>query len=92
MKDLIGTEYGYHCEDCFKTLNYGEEVDRHGTILCKECAKKSTFEAFKARILSAEAMDELNNIRAEYSAADLTEEDKQRLGEYTRARYGNHIQ
>jgi len=51
----------------------------------------TTYEAFKAKILSAESMDELNNIRAEYSAADLTEEDKQMLGEYARARYGNHI-
>ena len=48
--DLIGTEYGYHCEDCFKELNYGEEVDRDGTILCKECAERPIYEAYKARI------------------------------------------
>ena len=39
-RDLIGSEYGYHCEKCFKTLDYGEEVNEDGHILCKDCAKK----------------------------------------------------
>lgn len=48
--DLIGSEYGYHCEECFKDLNYGEEVKQpDGTILCKDCAKSGQTESPKRR-------------------------------------------
>lgn len=43
--DLIGSQYGYHCEECFKDLNYGEEVKQpDGTILCKDCAESGQTE------------------------------------------------
>lgn len=31
---------GYHCERCTARLDYGEEVNKDGHILCKDCAKK----------------------------------------------------
>lgn len=42
-EDLIGSEYGYHCEACLErgvttNLNYGDEVNVEGRILCKDSA------------------------------------------------------
>ncbi len=47
---------------------------------------------FRRRILSAETMEELNAIRAEYQAADLSDDDKYILGCNLRTRFGNHVQ
>ncbi len=41
-EDGYGSHYGYHCERCATDLNYGEEVNKEGTILCKLCAGDTT--------------------------------------------------